>query len=102
MLIAPQGEYTVTDTYHTNRFGWLGLAAGDEPLRQPTDVVRPGTADYEALVAANADRSIRMDDGSSHDWTNFSFTDHQTRSEERRVGKECRAGFWRYRRGEEE
>ena len=78
MLIAPQGEFTVTDTYHTNRFGWLGLAAGDEPLRQPTDVVRPGTGDYEALVAENADRSIRMDDGSSHDWTNFSFTDHQT------------------------
>ncbi len=78
MLIAPRGEFTVSDTYHTNRFGWLGLAAGDEPLRQPTDVVRPGTADYEALVAANADRSIRMDDGSSHDWTNFSFTDHQT------------------------
>ena len=81
MLIAPQGEFTVTDTYHTNRFGWVGLAAGDEPLRQPTDVVRPRGVDaaaYDAFVAANADREIRMDDGSSHDWTNFGFEDHRT------------------------
>ncbi|MBD8061820.1 ExeM/NucH family extracellular endonuclease [Oceanitalea stevensii] len=78
MLLAPQGDFTVTDTYHTNRFGWVGLAAGDEPLRQPTDVVRPGTEAYTDLVAANADREIRMDDGSSHDWTNFSFDNHET------------------------
>ncbi len=78
MLLAPQGEFTVTDTYHTNRFGWVGLAAGDEPLRQPTDAVRPRTAEYDALVAENADRGIRMDDGSSHDWTNFDFDDHET------------------------
>ncbi|MCM3660321.1 ExeM/NucH family extracellular endonuclease [Georgenia satyanarayanai] len=78
MLLAPQGAFTVTDTYHTNRFGWVGLAAGDEPLRQPTDVVRPGTEAYTGLLAANADRAIRMDDGSSHDWTNFSFDDHGT------------------------
>ncbi len=81
MLIAPQGDFTVTDTYHTNRFGWVGLAAGDEPLRQPTDVIRPRGVDaaaYDAFVAANADREIRMDDGSSHDWTNFNFEDHRT------------------------
>ncbi|PYF98427.1 5'-nucleotidase [Georgenia satyanarayanai] len=78
MLLAPQGDFTVTDTYHTNRFGWVGLAAGDEPLRQPTDVVRPRTAEYDTLVAANADREIRMDDGSSHDWTNFDFDNHET------------------------
>ncbi|MEE6281885.1 ExeM/NucH family extracellular endonuclease [Georgenia sp. MJ170] len=78
MLLAPQGDFTVTDTYHTNRFGWVGLAAGDTPLVQPTDVVRPGTAEYTELVAANADREIRMDDGSSHDWTNFDFDDHTT------------------------
>jgi len=77
MLIAPQGDFTVTDTYHTNRFGWVGLAAGDAPLPQPTDVVRPGP-EAEALFAANADREIRMDDGSSHDWTNFDFADHET------------------------
>ena len=77
MLIAPQGDFTVTDTYHTNRFGWVGLAAGDSPLVQPTDVVRPGP-EAEALFAANGDREIRMDDGSSHDWTNFDFDDHET------------------------
>ena len=31
MLIAPQGDFTVNDTYNTNRFGWVGLAAGDTP-----------------------------------------------------------------------
>jgi 5'-nucleotidase len=76
MLLAPQGDFTITDTYHTNRFGWLGLAAGDEPLRQPTDVVRPGTPEYTALVAANAERYVRLDDGSSNDLTSFGFADH--------------------------
>src|SRR5690606_27715246 len=56
----------------------VGLAAGDTPLVQPTDVVRPRTDAAQALFAANADREIRMDDGSSHDWTNFNFTDHAT------------------------
>ena len=78
MLLAPQGDFTVTDNYNTNRFGWVGLAAGTEPLRQPTDVVAPRTAEYTELVAANADREIRLDDGASHDWTNFTFTDHET------------------------
>ena len=76
MLLAPQGDFTVTDTYHTNVTGWVGLATGDEPLRQPTDVVRPRTDAYDELVAANADREIRMDDGSSFTWTNFDFEDH--------------------------
>ena len=76
MLLAPQGDFTVSDTYHTNRFGWVGLAAGDTPLAQPTDVVRPGP-EADALFAENADREIRMDDGSSHDWTNFDFDDHE-------------------------
>lgn len=79
MLIAPQGDFTVNDTYNTNRFGWVGLAAGDTPLKQPTDVIRPRGVDavaYDAFVAANADREIRMDDGSSFDWTNFNFDDH--------------------------
>ncbi|TNC21367.1 ExeM/NucH family extracellular endonuclease [Georgenia sp. 311] len=78
MLLAPQGDFTVTDNYNTNRFGWVGLAAGTEPLRQPTDVVAPRTTEYTELVAANADREIRLDDGASHDWTNFSFADHNT------------------------
>ncbi|WP_226924468.1 ExeM/NucH family extracellular endonuclease [Georgenia satyanarayanai] len=78
MLLAPQGDFTVTDTYHTNVTGWVGLAAGTEPLRQPTDVVRPRTDAYDELVAANADREIRMDDGSSFSWTNFDFEDHNT------------------------
>lgn len=77
MLVAPQGEYTVSDTYHTNRFGWLGLAAGGTPLVQPTDVARPGSAEALTIEADNRLREIRMDDGSSFDYTNFNFDDHE-------------------------
>ncbi|MFF2632028.1 ExeM/NucH family extracellular endonuclease [Microbacterium sp. NPDC058021] len=68
MLLAPQGTFTVTNTYSTGQYGEVGLAAGDEPLRQPTDVARPGSPEAAAVAADNAARAVTLDDGAS---TNF-------------------------------
>ena len=38
MLLAPQGDYTVTDNYSLNQYAEIGLARGTRPLPQPTDV----------------------------------------------------------------
>ncbi|KZX21381.1 ExeM/NucH family extracellular endonuclease [Rathayibacter tanaceti] len=65
MLIAPQGAYTVTDTFDLNSFGSIGLAAGETPLLTPTEVARPGSAELAAVVADNAARAITLDDGAS-------------------------------------
>ncbi|NQX06461.1 ExeM/NucH family extracellular endonuclease [Rathayibacter sp. VKM Ac-2856] len=65
MLIAPQGAFTVTDTFDLNSFGSVGLAAGDSPLLTPTEVARPGSAELAAVVADNAARAIVLDDGAS-------------------------------------
>jgi predicted extracellular nuclease len=64
-LIVPQGTFTVTDNYDTNFYGSFTLAAGDKPLRQPTDAGRAGSAEAQAVVADNAARLITLDDGSS-------------------------------------
>ena len=71
MLLAPAGDYTVTDNYDTNFFGSIVLTAGDTPLVQPTSVVEPGSADYTALLAANQAAVVTLDDGST---TNFNST----------------------------
>ncbi|WP_426518328.1 ExeM/NucH family extracellular endonuclease [Diaminobutyricibacter sp. McL0618] len=68
MLIAPQGAFTVTDVYSANQYGEIALAAGDKPLVQATETARPGSAEYTAALAANAARSVTLDDGAS---TNF-------------------------------
>ncbi|QDC26804.1 ExeM/NucH family extracellular endonuclease [Georgenia yuyongxinii] len=80
MLVAPQGEYTVTDTFDTNRFGSVGLAAGTEPLVQPSETANPVTdrAAFDAVAAGNAARAVTLDDGSSWDYTNFNQPYHQT------------------------
>lgn len=64
MLVAP-GAFTVTDTYRTNLYGEIGLAAGESPLRQPTDTARPGSAAAEETAADNAARAVKLDDGST-------------------------------------
>lgn len=69
MLVQLDGAWTVTDNYAAHSFGEIGLAAGPEPLRQPTDVVAPGSPEYTALVADNAARSVTLDDGSSANYT---------------------------------
>ncbi|MEV7607228.1 ExeM/NucH family extracellular endonuclease [Paenarthrobacter sp. NPDC089322] len=68
MLIAPQGNFTVTDNYSLNQYGEIGLAAGTSPLIQPTAVAAYGSEEYNAVVADNALRGIKLDDGAS---TNF-------------------------------
>jgi 5'-nucleotidase len=72
MLVAPQGSFTVTDNFNLNAFGEIGLASGDTPLRQPTDVAPPfdptpgaDNSAYNAVIAANAARLVTLDDGSS-------------------------------------
>ena len=67
MLAKPEGTYTITNNYALNQFGQLGLAAGDQPLYQATDVVSPG-AEATAYEAANLARYITLDDGSSWDY----------------------------------
>lgn len=68
MLLAPQGQLTVTDNYSLNQYGEIGLAGGTTPLVQPTAVAPFGTSEHAAVVAENAARGIKLDDGSS---TNF-------------------------------
>ena len=65
MLIAPQGAFTVTDTFDLNSFGSIGLAAGTSPLLTPTEVARPGSPELAAVVADNAARAVVLDDGAS-------------------------------------
>lgn len=65
MIVAPANGFTVTDNYQTHQYGQIGLAAGDTPLAQPTDVARPGSPEYEALVLENAERAVSVDDGAT-------------------------------------
>jgi predicted extracellular nuclease len=65
MLLSPVGDYTVTDNYDTNYYGSIVLTAGPEPLVTPTSVTEPGSAEYTALVAANAAAAFTLDDGAS-------------------------------------
>lgn len=65
MLVAPAGAFTVSNTYATNQYGEVGLAAGTTPLRQPTDAARPGSPEAAAIAADNAARAITLDDGTS-------------------------------------
>lgn len=68
MLLKP-GVHTVTDNYGLNRFGELGLAPGTEALRQPTDIVSPGTQEQKDMEAANAAKYVILDDGSTRDFS---------------------------------
>jgi 5'-nucleotidase len=66
MLIAPQGDYTVTDNYSLNQYGEIGLASGTTTLKTPTEVAR--WDDEAGIAAAKADiaaRGVKLDDGSS-------------------------------------
>jgi len=65
MLLAPQGDFTVTNSYSTNQYAEVGLAAGTTPLRTPTDVARPDGPQYQAVVEDNKARGVVLDDGAS-------------------------------------
>lgn len=62
-------RFTVTNTFPTNRFAEIGLATGNSPLIQPTEVARPGTPAAAAVEADNARRAVTLDDGASVDYT---------------------------------
>lgn len=65
-LVAPAGDFTVSDNYDANVYGSFLLAAGDRPLVTPTDVAdAQDTAAVAAVKADNAARSITLDDGAS-------------------------------------
>ncbi|WP_246821836.1 ExeM/NucH family extracellular endonuclease [Corynebacterium sp. HMSC062A03] len=68
MLLKP-GVHTVTDNYGLNRYGELGLAPGTEALRQPTDIVSPGTQEQKDMEASNAAKYVILDDGSTRDFS---------------------------------
>ncbi|MFT8331456.1 ExeM/NucH family extracellular endonuclease [Bifidobacterium psychraerophilum] len=71
MLIAPQGDYTVTDVYDTNMYGEVGLAASDTPLLNPSVKGIKGTATdaaYQAEVDRAAQEGVQLDDGSSRNY----------------------------------
>ena len=64
MLIAPAGDWTITDNYSLNQYGTLGLTPGTEPLKNPTTVAEPG-APAQAVAAENAQKLMLLDDGAS-------------------------------------
>jgi 5'-nucleotidase len=68
MRYRPTGDFTVSNTFSTNNFGEVGLAQGDTPLIQRTEVELPGPAGSSAVEADNLARAVVLDDGAS---TNF-------------------------------
>jgi len=70
MLIAPAGEWTITDNYDVNSYGSLGIVPGDSPLLNPTTVAEPGDA-ARRVMAENAERLIVLDDGASTNFMRF-------------------------------
>ncbi|GGM12034.1 hypothetical protein GCM10007977_011500 [Dactylosporangium sucinum] len=63
MLVAPIGQYTVSEVYNTNRYGEVVLAAGDKALPIATDLARPGTPEAQQVAADNKLRRLLLDDG---------------------------------------
>ena len=74
-LIAPQGPFTVTDSYNVDNFGEIGLAAGTTPLVTPTEVEDAQTGDPAAVAADNAARAITLDDGATINFREGANTD---------------------------
>ncbi|MEX3506910.1 ExeM/NucH family extracellular endonuclease [Corynebacterium sp. LK2590] len=70
MLVLP-GTHTVTNNYALNTYGEVGLAAGQEALRQPSDVHAPSTdpnSPLKQLEKDNAERLVTLDDGRTRDY----------------------------------
>lgn len=68
MLVAPEGDYTITNNYTLNNYGELGLAQGNKPLVQPTAAGAIGSAAHTAAKADSTAKAIGLDDAAS---TNF-------------------------------
>ncbi|GGG61107.1 hypothetical protein GCM10011374_25090 [Kocuria dechangensis] len=71
MLLDPAGGFVITDNYDLNRYGEIGLAAGDAPLVQPTAVGAPGSPEAAAQAADNEARGVLLDDGATTNYGNF-------------------------------
>jgi 5'-nucleotidase len=65
MLVAPVGDFTVSEVFNTNRFGEVVLAAGDQAAPIATDLYRPGTPEAVNQTAANKLGRLLLDDGST-------------------------------------
>ncbi|MFC4855303.1 ExeM/NucH family extracellular endonuclease [Actinophytocola glycyrrhizae] len=65
MLVAPVGDFTVSEVYNTNRYGEVVLAGGDQAAPIPTDLFRPGTPEAQAQAQENKLRRVLLDDGST-------------------------------------
>ena len=74
-LVAPQGPFTVTDSYNTDNYGEIGLASGTEPLVVPTEVEDAQTGDTAGVAAENARRAITLDDGATINFRDGENTD---------------------------
>jgi 5'-nucleotidase len=70
MLLAPQGQFTVSDNWNAGNhdFAEIKIAAGTEPLFQPTDAAPFGSAEAAAVAAHNAAAVVTLDDGASTDF----------------------------------
>ncbi|MET1017458.1 MAG: ExeM/NucH family extracellular endonuclease, partial [Leifsonia flava] len=65
MLLAPTGDFTVTDVFSTNQYGEIGLAASSTPLVTPTVLGAPGTPEHAAATARFTAELVTLDDGST-------------------------------------
>ncbi len=70
-LLAPTDELTVTNVFSTNRYAEIGLATGDRPLIQPTEVADAQGTEDEEVAADNAARAVTLDDGATTDFLPF-------------------------------
>jgi len=62
-LLAPAGDFTVTNVYSTNQYAEVGLAAGSTPLKQWSEFASPHDLDaINAIKAENAERAVVLDD----------------------------------------
>ncbi len=55
----------MTNTFSTNQYAEIGLAAGTKPLIAPTEVEDAQTGNPAAVAADNAARAVTLDDGAS-------------------------------------
>ncbi|MGV9196941.1 ExeM/NucH family extracellular endonuclease, partial [Arcanobacterium canis] len=67
MLVKLTGTHTVTDNYSTARYGQIGLAPGDKPFYQPTELYSENDPKAKEVDAKNTADRITLDDGASRE-----------------------------------
>lgn len=66
MLVKP-GTHTVTDNFKFNRYGEMSIVPGEEPLRQPTDVMAPGDDAFK-LEEEQRKKIVLLDDAATYNY----------------------------------